>query len=222
MKKLFTLYASLFLIVPLLFFGCGDDGATGPAGPAGAGGGPGTALASNETCFLCHSAGAPFDVNLMHRLNPTTGNPLSPGSVSIIIDSIAFGAPVGDNVPITVNFTFAATSADNVDITSSIDLRTKTGAGANDNLAFVSFLLAKMVPGTNGSADEWNGFILTPGAGGSGPFRTNRPDGAAGAVFTLVGTLADGEYSYTFPTSAVRIPDGYDNTALMRWESSSQ
>jgi OmcA/MtrC family decaheme c-type cytochrome len=158
----------------------------------------------------------------MHRLNPTTGNPLSPGSVSITINSVVFGAPVDNNVPVTVNFTFAATSSTGADITGDIDLRTKTGAGANDNLAFMSFLLAKMVPGapgapgTNGSADEWNGYILTPGASGSGPFRTNRPDGAAGAVFTLVGTLADGEYSYTYPTTAVRVSDGYVDNVLTR------
>src|SRR3990170_4156477 len=216
------LWLGLFsLIVPLLFFGCsgsdgaaGAPGAPGAAGPPGPPGGPGPALQSNETCFLCHSAGQPFSVHAMHRLNPTTGNPLPTGSATITITSVDFGAPSGDNVPVTVNFTFAASDANGVDITPSIDLRTKSGSGINDNLAFVSFLLAKMVPGTNGGADEWNGFVLTPGASGSGPFRANRPDGAAGAVFT--GTPATGVYSYTFPTTAVRVSDGYADNVLVR------
>src|SRR3990172_1234654 len=193
------LWLGLFsLIVPLLFFGCsgsdgaaGAPGAPGAAGPPGPPGGPGPALQSNETCFLCHSAGQPFSVHAMHRLNPTTGNPLPTGSATITITSVDFGAPSGDNVPVTVNFTFAASDANGVDITPSIDLRTKSGSGINDNLAFVSFLLAKIVPGTNGGADE-----------------------AAGAVFT--GTPATGVYSYTFPTTAVRVSDGYADNVLVR------
>lgn len=219
-KSVILLVSSLALVLPLLFMGCeGDDGAQGPPGPQGlpgppgVAGGPGPALQSNETCFLCHSAGRPFDVNAMHRLNPTTGNPLSPGSATITVTSVVFGAPVGDNVPVTVNFTFAATDSAGNNVTSQIDLRT-IGAAANDNLAFMRFLLAKFVPGTNGDADEWNVFVVNPGASGSGPYGANRPHGVDGAVFT--GTPATGVYSYTFPTSAVRVSDGYDNTALMR------
>ena len=80
----------------------------------------------------------------------------------------------------------------------------------------MSFILARMpatLDNTTGS-NEWIGFVVSPGASGSSPFRTNAADGIAGAVFT--GTPATGKYSYTFPTSAVRVSNGYVDNVLMR------
>ena len=154
----------------------------------------------------------------MHEFNPITGVQNTLGTCNVVINSVTFGAVGADNnVPVTINFTFNAVSAAGANITSGIDLRTvvpSTPPSPNDNLAFVSFLLAKLTPNATTGSDEWSGFVVTPGASGSSPFRANRPNGAAGAVFT--GTPATGVYSYTFPTSAVRVSDGYVDNVVMR------
>jgi OmcA/MtrC family decaheme c-type cytochrome len=220
-KRSLILMCSIFLIVPLLFMGCGDDGDRGPAGATGADGAtgpPGSGVVAEETCVLCHSAGQAFDVNNMHRLNPTTGNPVAqtPGEVNLAVTGVAFGAPDGDNnVPVTVTFTFQAISKAGVNITPSIDLTTP---GTNDNLAWVSFYAAKMIPAAAaGDSDEWYGFLLTPGASGSSPYRTAVVDNVGGAVFVRTPGGDTDTYAYTFPTAALRVSDGYvvDNT-LMR------
>jgi len=226
MRKLITLLAALTLVAPLMFYGCsGDDGATGApgaTGPPGPTGPPGTGVVAAETCVLCHGAGETFNPTAMHRLN-ADGTYQTSGTATITINSVTFGAPAGDNVPVTVNFTFAARNSDNVVITDKIDLTTRTGnpPGANDNLAFLGFSIAKLVrgvkagdPSTIGDTNEWNGFIVNPTGTGSAPYRTNRPNGVAGAVLT--GTPATGVYTYTFPTSAVRVSDGYEDNVVMR------
>lgn len=221
-KRLIILLASLTLVVPFLFYGCGSSGDTGSAGAAGgtgatgATGPPGSGVVSNEACAICHGQSADFQIANVHHFDPITGAQNTLGTATITIDNVTFGAPAGDNVPVTIAFTFNAVSAAGANITSQIDLRTKTGSGANDNLAFASFLLAKMpstINTTTGSY-EWSGFVVNPGASGSSPFRANRPDGVAGAVFT--GTPATGKYSYSFPTSAVRVADGYVDNVVMR------
>jgi len=222
-KKTLILFIALCMAAPLMFFGCsGDDGSAGPAGPpgppggSGGSGGPGTGVVSNEACIVCHGQNADFQIANVHKFDPITGVQRTLGTAVITIDNVTFGTPAGDNVPVTFAFTFQAKNADGVDITSGINLLTKTGTGATDNLAFMSFILAKMpatLDNTTGS-NEWAGFVLTPGASGSGPFRTNAADNIAGAVFT--GTPATGKYFYTFPTSAVRVSDGYADNVLMR------
>jgi OmcA/MtrC family decaheme c-type cytochrome len=221
-KRTLILICSIFLVVPLLFMGCGSgsDGSAGATGATGATGPPGSGVVAEETCVLCHSAGQAFDVNNMHRLNSTTGNPVAqtPGDVNLAVTNVAFGTPVDNNVPVTVTFTFQAISKAGVNITPSIDLTTP---GTNDNLAWVSFYAAKMVPAASATdSDEWYGFLLTPGASGSSPYRTAVVNGVGGAVFTRTpNTPAAGTdtYTYTFPTAALRTTDGYvvDNT-LMR------
>jgi OmcA/MtrC family decaheme c-type cytochrome len=174
-------------------------------------------VVSNEACIICHGQNADFQIANVHEFDPVTGVQNTLGTATITITSVTFGAPAGDNVPVTIDFTFNAVSAAGVNITSQIDLRTvvpSTPPSVNDNLAFVSFLLAKLTPGTNGGSNEWSGFVVTPGASGSSPFRANRQNGAAGAVFT--GTPATGQYSYTFPTSAVRVSDGYVDNVVVR------
>ena len=211
-KKLIILLASLVLVVPFLFYGCsGDDGAQGPAGATGPSGptgpaGPGTV--SDESCIVCHGAGNIQNVASAHRIGQ------SPGTMTVKVDNVTFGAPVDNNVPVTVNFTFAAKNSAGADITSQIDLTT-AGTGANvDNLAYLSFYLAKLVPGQAGSPDEWYGYIMTPGATGSSPFRTAVRNGVDNVVFTYNKTTGVG--SYKFRTSAVRTSDGYADNAITR------
>ena len=222
-KRVLILMCSIFLVVPLLFMGCsGDDGSTGASGAAGAPGDngatgpPGPGVVSSEACAVCHGQNEEFQIANVHEFNPITGVQNTLGTATITINSVTFGVPAGDNVPVTINFTFNAVSAAGANITSQIDLRTKAGPGANDNLAFMSFLLAKMptaVDNATGS-NEWAGFVVTPGATGSSPFRANRPDNVAGTVFT--GDNVTGVYSYTFPTGAVRVSDGYVDNVVMR------
>ena len=65
-KRLLILMCSIFLVVPLIFTGCGgSDGSAGPAGAVGATGPQGltgpagenlTANPTPETCAVCHSS----------------------------------------------------------------------------------------------------------------------------------------------------------------------
>ena len=217
-KKLIILLASLVLVVPFLFYGCtGDDGSdgakgatgdTGPSGPAG----PGTV--SNESCTVCHGTGADFDVRVMHAMN-VDGTKASMGSVKATIDNVTFGTPNVDNVPVSVTFTMAAKSANGSDITGNIDLRT----AASNAATYLNFYVAKLVPGiplpatSTHTPDNWFGYVLTPGATGSGPFSTSSLQN--GGKITLVNdNLAGGKYTYTFPDNAVRVSGGYDNDLL--------
>jgi OmcA/MtrC family decaheme c-type cytochrome len=212
-KRLLVLMCSIFLIVPLLFMGCsGDDGAQGPAGDNGSAGGPGTGVVALETCAACHGASQPFDVNNMHRLNPTTGNPVPAGTALVTVNSVTFGAPVGDNVPVSVAFTFAATDKAGANITPQIDLTTQGTGTSAGTLAYLRFTLAKMVPGLNGNANEWSVFIHKPGTTGSGPFTENRLTGGG----AIAGTVATGVYTYTFPDNSVRVSDGYVDNVVVR------
>lgn len=226
-KRLIILMASLVLVVPFVFYGCsGDDGSAGPAGATGATGGtgatgpPGPGVVSNEACVVCHGQNNDFQIANVHEFDPLSGVQNTLGTATITINSVTFGAPAGDNVPVTFTFTFQAISADKTNITSGVDLTRKTGTGANDNLAFVSFLLAKLTPNDNTGSNEWGGFVVEPTLSGSSPFRTNRPDNVTtGVVFTrTTNTPAVGTdtYSYTFHTSAVRVLDGYVDNVVMR------
>ena len=173
MRKLIILLAALTLVAPLMFYGCsGDDGSTGSAGAAGttgttgATGPPGPGVVPNEACVVCHGQNNDFQIANVHEFDPLTGVQNTLGTATITINSVTFGAPAGGNVPVTFAFTFKAVSADGVDITSKIDLRTVTPStppSPNDNLAFVSFLLAKLTPNDNTGSDEWGGFVGNPG-----------------------------------------------------------
>src|SRR3970040_1661022 len=109
-----------------MFFGCsGDDGATGAAGApgtpgTGTPGPPGPGVLASETCTICHSVGSIADLAAEHG----KFLPVNQGTVTATINSVTFGAPAGDNVPVSVNFTFTATNSAGADITSSINLLT--------------------------------------------------------------------------------------------------
>jgi OmcA/MtrC family decaheme c-type cytochrome len=109
-------------------------------------------------------------------------------------------------------FTFAATNKAGASITPQIDLRTQGTGTSVGTLAYLRFTLAKMVPGLNGDANEWNVFIHKPGTTGSGPFTENRLT-SGGAI---VGNPATGVYTYTFPDNSVRVSDGYVDNVVVR------
>lgn len=100
------LLASLALVVPFLFYGCGSSGDTGSAGATGATGPPGSGVVSNEACAICHGQSADFQIANVHHFDPITGVQNTLGTATITINSVTFGAPVGDNVPVTIAFTF--------------------------------------------------------------------------------------------------------------------
>ncbi len=74
-KRTLVLMCSIFLIVPLLFMGCGNDGAAGANGANGAPGTPGApgdpgatgpagpTTATNEACMVCHTTGRIVDIS---------------------------------------------------------------------------------------------------------------------------------------------------------------
>jgi len=227
-KRLIILVASLALVVPFLFYGCGSTGDTGPAGAAGAPGAPGApgaggpagpGVVANETCTLCHAPGKTYDVAAMHRIDASTGNMLKAGTATVTINSVTFGAPVGDNVPVTVDFNFAATNSAGTDITASIDLANATTptSGALSGipqLSFIRLAIAKLVAGAtypaSGSREpnQWNGYVVTPGASGSGPYSSARAAGLS--------QIGPGHYSFSFQDNAVRASDGYADNVLHR------
>jgi len=221
MRKLITLLAVLTLAAPLMFLGCsGDDGSDGANGAPGAPGAPGPAgpgALAKETCVVCHGAGAEFNPAKMHGINAptgtnanTTGALLTSGTVTAIPSAMTFTpAGDGDNVTVSVTFTFKALNSAGTDVTSSIDLTKK---GTDNTITYLTFMLAKLTPGvpTAGGGhtpNEWSGYILTPGASGSGPFSTK--------LGTITGTPSTGVYTYTFPAvdnGAVRgFAAGVDN-----------
>ena len=219
-KRMVVLICSIFLIVPLLFMGCGSDGsdgakgAAGATGTTGATGPPGSGVVADETCALCHASGKTEAVAGVHRIGQTAG------SINVAITSVEFGDTTVDNtVPVTVNFTFAATNSAGASITdtaladppaaATINLGTLATTGSSaGNLAYLQFSLAKLVPGVSGDADRWEGFIVRPTATGSGPYYAFAPGG-------LVRNGA-GDYSYTFPDNAVRLADtgAFDNLVV--------
>ena len=213
MRKLIILLAALTLVAPLMFYGCGDDGDTGPAGAQGTPGvpgGPGTGIVAEETCVLCHGAGKTENVDSVHRIGQTAG------TMTVTINSVTFGAPgVDNNVDVTVDFTFAATNSAGDNITNKINLEqpasntTALPNNSTDNLAWIRFSLAQLNPGQNGSPDEWGGFVVSPGATGSGPFSTANRNGINGAVFAYDNTTGEG--SYTFRDNVIKTPDFKDN-----------
>ena len=225
-KRLLILMCSIFLIVPLIFMGCGGNdgatgatGATGGTGDTGATGPAGPGSVSNEACVVCHGAGKDFDVRTVHSLN-ADGTKASLGSVTATINDVEFPvSPTGDNVAgIKVTFTMVAKSVDGTTITGNINLTT----ASSNNLTYLNFAIAKLETGQtyatgNKDPNVWHGYVLKPGASGSGPFYTQSL--LNGGAIALVSTLAAGQYTYTFPDNAVRVcgaGGGYDSSLTHR------
>ena len=157
---------------------------------------------SNESCVVCHGAGAIEDVRTAHTLN-TNGTLATSGTVSAAIDNLTFTpAGDGDNVTVTVSFTFSALNSAGTQVRSSIDLRATGVDGSAPQ--YVRFSLGRLIPGGTASftgttwplPNEWNAYILRPTLTGSSPYYVE--------TGTISGTPATGVYTYTFPAGAVR------------------
>ncbi len=206
MRRSLVPFAVLAFLAQAILFGCsGDDGSTGPAGTPGTPGTPGAGATAQETCVLCHASTQEANASALHRLDATTGERIPPGTITVTVNSVTFGNPdANDNVPVTVNFTFAATDI-NGDPIPGIDLRTASGS----SLSYLRFTLAKLVPGANGDMDSWWVFTHRPGQSGSGPYYENRASG-------ISGDPAAGTYQYVFPAGSVRASDGFDDNTVVR------
>ncbi len=69
-KRFVILLATLVLVVPFVFYGCGGSdgstgatGATGPQGPQGPAGDNGAVTNTNESCMVCHTTGRIADIS---------------------------------------------------------------------------------------------------------------------------------------------------------------
>jgi len=200
-KRTLALVCSIFLIVPLLFMGCGSDGsngsngANGATGATGATGPPGTAIAT-ETCVLCHGTGKTEDVAALHSLSPTTGNVLVPYTVTATITGVTF-TPAGDNIVTAVSFTL--TTANSAGTAPTINLLDNSSA---TQLRYVRFAVAQLIPGQvfpSGTQDpnQWFDFA-----------NNSRVNGRL--------VLAAGVYTYTFPDNAVTLTGGYTDNLTTR------
>jgi len=202
-RKSLALLGIIALILPLVFLGCGDDGSDGATGAPGAPGAPGPGALANETCNLCHAQAKIADTAAVHAENL----PENQGTVDgATINSVTFGTPAGDVVPVTVNFTFQAFNSAGQDITPQIDLTTASGS----NLSYARFSIAKLVAGTaeEGFSNHWEGYVMDNNSNGSSRFYER----VAG---NLTGNPATGAYSYTFDNS-VLLSDGYVDNAVHR------
>ena len=96
-KRLLILMCSIFLVVPLMFYGCGgSDGSAGPAGPGGATGPPGppgqdlTADPQPESCNVCHGVGKIREVRTVHAITgvalaTVVGAPVLDGAGNLVV-----------------------------------------------------------------------------------------------------------------------------------------
>ena len=120
-KRTLVLMCSIFLIVPLLFYGCGD-GSTGPAGAQGPQGPPGNdgsdgstgpagpTSTTNASCMVCHTTGRIADVSdasaTGFHYNYQTALP----QLAVTIDNIVYGVSP-DNASLTrLTTTFTPTA----------------------------------------------------------------------------------------------------------------
>ena len=185
-KRVLVLICSIFLIVPLLFMGCGNDGSAGPAGPPGApgtageGGLPGPISNTDESCMVCHTTGRLVDI-FDPDGDPITHNFAAVNLPSLVVDTIVVGNAGG--VP---TVTFHVTSG---------GLPVTTLDNSN-----VRFMMADLVPAGTATA--------------LGTFSTAQFDRWAydrASTGYLFGTFdnttgaATGNYSYTF-ARALRFP----------------
>ena len=210
-KRMLVLMCSIFLIVPLLFMGCGDGsagpaGAQGPQGPPGQDGsdgatGPaGPITNTNESCMVCHTTARIADIS-----DNTTVGPTGAAAVGMHYNA-AYEKP---NIAI-----------DNM-IVSNVGGKPKvsfhvTKAGANHTtvqLSALRFYIGDMVPaGTVTGTGTWSTDFFQRWA--------SEQSSTAGNVWDNSG-FAAGNYAYTFAQgfgSATAIDNApqYDNTHIQR------
>ena len=155
--------------------GGGSDGDTGPQGPPGPPGGGSTAtIPSNATPASDASAAA------WAALAP-----------KVTVTSVTI------NSPPVINFTVADANGSPV---TGLGNRSLSSTATLAGLTNLSFALAKLVPGTNGSPSEWVSYIVTtvPTKDSAGEIVASAP---ARPTTDSTGTLVDhrdGTYTYTF------------------------
>ena len=158
-KRLLILMCSIFLIVPLLFMGCGEDGTDGATGATGATGTNGTngligatgpGIVSNESCVVCHGAGQVADVAAVHYvanagLNWAGSIEVTP--VSLVLDN----THVDNTVGAVLTFTFKATNDLGRPIPQgplSLNPNNLDLTVGSTSLTYARFYLATLIPGT--------------------------------------------------------------------------
>lgn len=217
-KRTLVLMCSIFLIVPLLFMGCGgSDGATGAQGPQGIQGPPGppgdngaTGPAgpitnTNESCMVCHTTGRIADISDAATVSvtgpPTVGVHYNANyeKPDVTIDNIIVSNVGG--LP-RVSFRVRKT-ADNAAITSHPS-------------GYPRFMIANLVPATpaapvdNWTTSLWETWASERATGGT----ASSPSG----VWDTSGA-ASGNYAYTFVTpfdNATALSPRFDNTQINR------
>jgi len=202
MRRLLVLLAVLTLAAPLMFYGCsGDDGAQGPQGPPGVDGQPGPpgpGLVADETCSLCHGANKIEPVQAVHYLDADGNKIAATPTITITSVDVDNTSQAPDNVLVTVNFTFLATSVAGQNVTANINLAKPSTTNAAQ-LAYLRFTLARLDPPAvaNGPA-EYHSYV------------TGSTNGAAVAGLTY--DQATGIGSYTFaPDNAILGANWVDN-----------
>ncbi|HTT09999.1 MAG TPA: OmcA/MtrC family decaheme c-type cytochrome [Burkholderiaceae bacterium] len=189
--------AALFSVSAFAMVGCtGDSGPAGPAGPAGPPGSPGApgapgAPGSGSSVIRVASNAAPSS-----DADAATWAALTP---KITVTGVSI------NSPPVISFTVA-----NGDGTPIVGLgnTSQTSTQTLPGLANLSFSIAKLVPGTNGSPSKWVSYIVTTvptknaSTGAITPAAPTRPS------TDNTGTLVDhgldatnpvpGSYTYTF------------------------
>ena len=170
-KRMLILMCSIFLIVPLLFMGCGVMGLTArtarPARPARTGANRHQRPPRNRHRGSRNLRCVPRRGKDRRRRHAAQPQPDDRRCVdgrdrNAAITAVTFGTPVGDNVPVSMIFTFQAISDTGRIHGHPLNLLDNSSA---TQLRFARFSLAKLVPGTSFPAsgtqgtNEWFDYV---------------------------------------------------------------
>jgi len=167
------------------------------AGCGGGGGGGTTASTSGGTTGGGTSAST--------TVTPPTGTPIDAATLSST--EFAALAPSGAVTSVAINsppvVTFQVTDVNGRGI-KNLGFTSKKTTDLVANLQNMSFTLAKLVPGTNGSPSKWISYLAM------NPATTTTADAPRRPSWETFGTLVDngdGTYKYTFYTDITKIKD---------------
>ncbi len=224
-KNRFLVICIVLLAAVFLMAGCkGSDGTQGQAGAAGSDGSDGqdlTAGPANEQCLLCHGTGAVADIKVMHAPDVTAEPVIAYNNLVDIRNQSAAslsGLTMTGTVDLvtitsgTVVVNFTVKDSVNRGVTGlATDYIATTGSSAGQTLlAHLRFAIAKLVPGTSGSPDKWESYMVTST---SRPTTENRVD----AGYGVIDDLDNGSYTYTFAKNVTTVSGvTYDANATHR------
>lgn len=163
----------------------GPAGPAGPAGPPGAGGAAAVRVASNAT--PASDAGAAAWVALKPSVTVTSLTVSSPPVVNFRVTDADGNAVVG------------------------LGNTSKSGTATLAGLTNLSFAIAKLVPGTNGSPSRWVSYIVTSVPTTTAAAAPSRP--GTDNTGTLVDN-GDGTYKYTFYRDITQIKTQVDGMTV--------